>query len=94
MLPLAFFKVKDRSMEPAVSDGDYVVVNRWNKSIKDGDVVVLSHPNKGILIIKRVWKILGNHLYVRGDNGEFSQDSRQFGSISKDLVIGKVIIRI
>jgi len=99
MLPIARFKIEDRSMEPALKSGDYVFVNKLAYVFGNpskGDVVVLRHPEeKGKFLIKRVSLVTNSDkYYVAGDNKSFSQDSRHFGSIKKDLIIGKVWISI
>lgn len=42
-------------------------------------------------MIKRIQKIRGNEYFVVGDNKKESTDSRNFGWIKKDQIIGKVI---
>lgn len=99
MLPITRFKIEDRSMEPAFRSGDYVIINKlayiFGKPFK-GDVVVLKHPKeKERFIIKRISVVTNSdEYYVIGDNRDFSQDSRHFGPIKKDLIIGKVLVRV
>jgi len=93
------FRVEDRSMEPEFKSGDYVLVNKLVYAFRNpskGDVVVLKHPkeNEGFLI-KRISLVTNSdEFYVLGDNKNFSQDSRHFGPIKKDSIIGKVWINI
>ena len=94
MLPLAFFKVRDRSMEPAIKEGDYLIVSRLYCRLMPGDIVVLRHPAKDISIVKRVSAASGNSLYVVGDNKAESEDSRSFGSVKREKVIGKVMLKV
>ncbi len=97
MFPISRFKIADKSMEPSFKSGDYVLVNKlayvFGKPSK-GDVIVLKHPKeKDKFLIKRISVITNsNEIYVVGDNKGFSQDSRHFGPITKDLIIGKVWI--
>ncbi len=94
--PLGIFRVANRSMEPTLHDGDYVLVNNWFNvnGVKAGDVVVLRHPKKDFYIIKRVSGTSGNYCEVRGDNMPVSQDSRDFGRVNKNSIIGKFIMRL
>lgn len=91
------FRVEDRSMEPTFKAGDYVLVNKLiyifgNPS--KGDVVVLKHPKeKDKFLIKRISLVTNlSEYYVIGDNKNYSRDSRHFGPIKKDLIIGKIWI--
>ena len=90
---LKIFKVRDRSMEPYLNSGDYVLATRLYAKLKEGDTVVLKHPAKPMTIIKRVKKIVPGSLYVAGDNQQLSEDSRSFGLVRMQNVLGKVIAR-
>ena len=59
-----------------------------------GDVIVFNHPKeKNRFLIKRITLVNNSDEYfVIGDNKNFSQDSRHFGPIKKNLIIGKVWI--
>jgi nickel-type superoxide dismutase maturation protease len=99
MFPLARFRISDTSMEPGLRAGDYVIVNRWayrSKPPAVGDVVVLRHPREPVLhIVKRVSALHGpEHLFVVGDNADSSEDSRIFGPVNQDLVVGRVWLRL
>lgn len=90
------FKIQDKSMEPTFKSGDYVIVNKlaykFGKPSR-GDVVVIKHPvEKDKFLLKRVSVITNsNKFYVVGDNRDFSQDSRHFGAVDKELIVGKVL---
>ena len=97
MFPVMRFRIEDRSMEPALKAGDYVLVNKLTyifSNPRKGDVVVLKHPKeKNKFLIKRISVVTNSSEYhVVGDNKNFSQDSRHFGAVKKELIIGKVWI--
>ena len=84
------------SMEPILESGDIVfykdVINR--SSISIGDIVIFNHPTKNIKLIKKVSSIKGVGLEVSGENTNFSDDSNDFGLISKNSIEGIVTSRI
>lgn len=97
--PISRFKIEDRSMEPNYKSGDYVLVNKLAYVFRNpskGDIVVVKHPKeKERFLIKRISLVTNSDEYfVIGDNKGFSQDSRHFGPIKKDLIIGKVWIHL
>ena len=56
-----------------------------------GTVVVCHHPSdRDLVITKRVWKSTEAWLELRGDNQDASTDSRHFGQVPRDRVIGVV----
>ena len=87
-------RVVGNSMERTLKEGDLVTYKKLNKKnidLKVGDIVVASHPKtKNKLIIKRIYRIYQNKFDLRGDNSFASTDSREFGLIELDLIIGKV----
>ena len=98
MFPLARFRVDDRSMEPALHSGDYVIVNRWayrRHPPAAGDIVVLRNPEATQqFLVKRVMSgDPTSGFFVLGDNLAFSRDSRQFGMVGGHLIVGKVRLR-
>ena len=99
MFPITRFKIEDRSMEPEFKSGDYVLVNRLSYIFgnpRKGDIIVLKHPKeKNKFLIKRISLVTSSDEYfVVGDNKSFSQDSRHFGPIKKELIVGKVWIHL
>ena len=87
-------RVVGTSMERTLKEGDLVTykkLNPKNIDLEIGDIVVASHPKtKNKLIIKRIHRISHNKFDLRGDNSLSSTDSREFGLIELDLIIGKV----
>jgi len=86
-------------MEPLFRAGQYVLVNRrayLQKKPRTGDVVVVRDPRQASrLLLKRISSVADEESYfVFGDNAISSTDSRVFGSVSKDSIVGKVIARI
>ncbi|HWO94502.1 MAG TPA: signal peptidase I [Dehalococcoidia bacterium] len=86
------------SMEPALLRGDYVLISRlaylWREP-KPGDVVVAKDPDVADrLIIKRIVHITADYRFVlRGDNEGQSRDSREFGAVARDAILGKAWVR-
>lgn len=79
-------------MFPALNAGSTVLVYKYFFSKpKTGDIVAVRDPRDGKTIIKRITKIENNRYFVEGDNKIASTDSRDFGLIDKDNIIGKVV---
>jgi nickel-type superoxide dismutase maturation protease len=89
------FVVKGNSMLPVLADGDAVLVD-IRSTICSGDVVVARHPYKqSVQIIKRVTAINdAGHLELTGDKPDESTDSRTFGLIAREMIVGKVVCRL
>ena len=91
--PIYKYKISGNSMSPAVSVGDVVLVNRlaylFKKPLK-GHIVALLDPRDGRILIKRITRIEGSSYFVQGDNKNSSTDSRVFGMIKKQEIVGKV----
>lgn len=81
-------------MNPSFNAGDTILVNKLSYFLskpKVGDVVVL---RRGKFIIKRIARIKDNKVFIIGDNKSESTDSRSFGWLNKELIIGKVMFKI
>jgi len=89
-------KVSGHSLWPLYEDGDYVLIAhpRLAGAIRPGDVLVFRNAVYGTMI-KQVERVVpdSNELYVVGTH-DGSVDSREFGAISRQAVIGKVIWHI
>lgn len=89
MLPLMLRRVRGEGMYPTLEKGQLVVILRASR-FKIGDIVVFLHGSSEK--IKRVWGVEGDFLYVLGDNPRFSIDSRQYGYVRRDSVVGTVVL--
>lgn len=58
-----------------------------------GDVVDWANVPEDWSLEKGEYKIKPGEIYVLGDNREVSEDSRVWGAISQDRVIGKIVKR-
>lgn len=91
---LKVVRISGHSLEPQYQDGDFVLVSRIPillKGVQPGDPILFRHPTLGVLV-KLVEQIEqeGRQLFVVGTN-PLSHDSRTFGPISSEMVLGKVI---
>mgnify|MGYP003787845555 CR=1 FL=1 len=101
-----FMLAEGCSMTPAIKPGDILLVNkmaygiklpgseqyllRWNIP-KSGDVLVFRTPMENIAV-KRCTEMRGTDYFMAvGDNSKASFDSRSYGPIHVDAIIGKVI---
>lgn len=93
-----WFRVSGRSMEPALSDGEFVLVNTvafQKKRPAVGDVVVAKHPYRSdAVLIKRVTQIEGQRVELLGDSASQSTDSRTLGRFSVQTLMGRVVGKI
>jgi signal peptidase I len=89
--------VRGNSMEPALHDGDRLVVDRvtYNLgSVSRGDVVVLRYPrDPNVDFVKRVVGVPGDHIAMRAGvlfvNGEVSDD---YGCISDRDHLNELVV--
>ncbi len=87
------FEVFGESMLPIFAAKDYLLVFK-SRSVKCGDYVVFCDPRyRNRRLLKMVARVNPSEIFVEGLNKKQSTDSRIFGSISKDLIVGKVFMR-
>jgi nickel-type superoxide dismutase maturation protease len=80
-------------MEPALRPGDRLLVCTW-ATPHVGDIVVIRDPQfPRTFLVKRVDARSGHAVVVRGDNPNVSRDSRDFGPIHRDLIVGRAVYR-
>ncbi|MBI2036436.1 nickel-type superoxide dismutase maturation protease [Candidatus Microgenomates bacterium] len=88
------FVVSGHSMEPNFQEGQTVLVSYLPylfRPPKISDVVVIKDPRSRRLLLKRITNTKSKKYFVAGDNPKSSTDSRTFGSINKENILGKVI---
>lgn len=98
LLPLARYRVEGESMQPSLSADERVVVNRLAYLFsrpRPGDLVVVRDPRRPErLLLKRIEGAAGEDRWlVLGDNPEASTDSRTFGPVGREQIVGKVWFR-
>jgi signal peptidase I len=102
--PLWRVAVAERSMEPALRAGDWLLVWRWawrwpgatgSVAIKPGDVVVARNPDDhGMLLVKRAAWPQPCGWWLTSDNPVAGAvDSARFGPVPRNLIEGRVLLR-
>ncbi len=77
-------------MEPDFYEGDYLLIRPLIKP-QIGDVVVIKNENN--LFLKKISDIRTSNYFVTGNHPD-SIDSKTFGPIQRNMIIGKVLKRI
>jgi len=91
-------RVTGNSMLPLLKPGDEVLIDPYAyqaASPQPGDVVVTQHPYQiNLRLIKRVSSVVAENRYMLfGDNPAESTDSRVFGAVPLEKILGKVTSR-
>lgn len=84
-------------MYPTLSNNQICLMLNTNQ-INDGDIVIIDVKDTELpadYIIKRFYqeKSTEDYIWVEGDNKAKSLDSRTFGPIDKERIIGKLIFK-
>jgi nickel-type superoxide dismutase maturation protease len=96
--PVWRFRIDGPSMAPEYESDDRVLVNRLAyvmRAPRAGDAVVLRDPeHTDRLLLKRIDAVLDEgpgprRYFVLGDNFTESRDSRHFGPVMRDRIVGK-----
>jgi nickel-type superoxide dismutase maturation protease len=98
--PLWRVSVAERSMEPALSPGDWLLVRRTMARgrplrVRPGQIVVARHPGRpGLLIVKRAARREPGGWWLASDNpAAGAVDSRAFGAVPASLIEGRILLR-
>ena len=99
------YAVPSASMAPTLQAGDHIIVTTYRSTPQRGDVVVFRAPSSGNeLMVKRIAGMPGDAVeagggrivvvpagcvFVIGDNRADSFDSRNWGPLPRDLIVGR-----
>ena len=90
--PLRRVNVVGASMRPGLEPGDRLVVIGLRP--RPGDVVTVVDPRDGDrVLVKRASAVDETDVTVLGDAPDASIDSRTFGPVRPDLVLGRAVYR-
>ncbi|MFF5785058.1 nickel-type superoxide dismutase maturation protease [Streptomyces sp. NPDC012693] len=91
--PFGVAEVTGVSMVPTLLHGDQLLVH-YGARLRPGNVAVLRHPlQQDLLIVKRLIERRDGGWWVLGDNPDAEGDSRVFGAVPPELVLGRVRAR-
>jgi nickel-type superoxide dismutase maturation protease len=92
--PLWRVAVAERSMEPVLRPGDWLLVRRTRR-IRPGQVVVARHPGRaGMFLVKRAVRRVPDGWWLQSDNQNGGGvDSRAFGAVPTGMIEGRVLLR-
>lgn len=98
-LGLDIYFVPSMSMYPTLKPGEFILVDTWTYQEQlplEKHIVVFKQGNEPEWLVKRIarWpngllNIDGSY-YMLGDNAVASMDSRRFGGIPQERIVGKV----
>jgi len=92
--PLLRVAVAERSMEPTLRPGDWLLVLRTGR-VRPGQLVVAWHPSRpSLLLVKRALRREPGGWWLQSDSPNGSAaDSRAFGPVPPALIQGRVLLR-
>jgi nickel-type superoxide dismutase maturation protease len=98
--PLWRVAVAERSMEPELRPGDWLLVRRSVRAgrpprIGPGQLVIARHPGRPeLLLVKRAGRRMASGWWLESANpGAGAVDSRSFGPVPPELIEGRVLLR-
>jgi hypothetical protein len=98
--PLWRVAVAERSMEPALLPGDWLLAWRGVRAcralrVRPGQIVIARHPAEpGLLLVKRAARQLPDGWWLESDNpAAGAVDSRSFGPVPAGLIRARVLLR-
>lgn len=94
VLPFGLVDVAGPSMVPTLREGDRLLV-RYGAPIRPGAVVVFRHPfQQDLLVVKRAAERRPKGWWLLSDNRPVDSDSRSYGAVPDELVLGRVLLRL
>jgi Peptidase S24-like len=98
--PLWPVAVAERSMEPALLPGDWLLAWRGLRPdrpprVRTGQIVIARHPGQpGLLVVKRAARQLPDGWWLESDNpAAGAVDSTSFGPVPAGLILARVLLR-
>jgi hypothetical protein len=98
--PLWRVAVAERSMEPALAPGDWLIAWRGLRAagpprIRAGQIVIARQPGRAdFLLVKRAVRREAGGWWLESDNRDVKAvDSRTFGPVPDDLIAGRMLLR-
>src|SRR5207244_10962797 len=86
--------VEGRSMEPALRDGDWLIVAPLGGAPSPGEIVLARDPRQPErLVLKRVASVQDGRCTLLGDRPAASTDGRVFGPGAVEGVHGRALVR-
>ena len=100
-------KVTGNSMFPTLKNGSFAIADLYLHkffTIQKGDLLlfkmdnkevvkkIVGFPNEEIEIESKKIKLNNNEIYIIGENLKESIDSREYGPVNKNQILGKVVI--
>ena len=94
LIPIGIAVVGGASMVPAYRDGDRLLV-RYGGRVRTGDAVIARDPRlPERILVKRAAHREADGWWLLADNPYAPGDSRQFGAVPDELVLGRVLLRL
>jgi nickel-type superoxide dismutase maturation protease len=82
------------SMAPTLAHGDRLLC-RFGGRVRAGAIVVARHPlRQELFVVKRAVERRGGGWWLLSDNSRVESDSRDYGPVPDELVLGRVLLRI
>ena len=94
LVPIGIAVVSGASMVPAYYEGDRLLVH-YGGRVRTGDAVLARDPRlPERILVKRAVRREGAGWWLLADNPYAPGDSRQFGAVPDELVLGRVLLRL
>ncbi|MFC5908311.1 nickel-type superoxide dismutase maturation protease [Streptacidiphilus monticola] len=91
---LGVVDVDGPSMVPTLMHGDRLLCH-YGARVRPGAVVVAKHPlRQDLLVVKRAVERRDGGWWLLSDNPHVESDSRDYGPVPEELVLGRVLCRI
>jgi SOS-response transcriptional repressor LexA len=98
--PLSRVAVVERSMEPVLLPGDWLLVWRGMRArrpprVRPGQLVIAEHPAEpGMLLVKRAARRVGDRWWLAAENpAAGATDSSSFGPVPAGSIYARVLLR-